>query len=82
MHPPASIPPSNLLPPKPTHARPLGPLQGTGIWKLPTGLLDAGEDLGEGAEREVLEETGVKARCVFWSRAYCKVWRFIDCTDV
>ncbi len=39
-----------------------GPLQGTKIWKLPTGLLDVGEDLGEGAEREVKEETGVTTR--------------------
>lgn len=39
-----------------------GPLKGTGVWKLPTGLLDVGEDLGAGAEREVKEETGITAR--------------------
>lgn len=39
-----------------------GPLRGTGVWKMPTGLLDAGEDIGKGAEREVKEETGVDAR--------------------
>jgi ADP-ribose pyrophosphatase YjhB (NUDIX family) len=30
-------------------------------WKLPGGLSDVGESLGEAAEREVLEETGVRA---------------------
>lgn len=39
-----------------------GPLRGTGIWKLPTGLSDAGEDISTAAEREVLEETGVEAK--------------------
>lgn len=34
-----------------------GPLKGTGIWKIPTGLLDKGEDIPDGAIREVLEET-------------------------
>lgn len=34
-----------------------GPLKGTGIWKIPTGLLDRGEDVPDGAIREVLEET-------------------------
>ncbi len=38
-----------------------GPLQGSGVWKMPTGLLDVGEDIGAGAEREVREETGVTA---------------------
>ncbi len=38
-----------------------GPLRGTGIWKMPTGLVDAGEDIATAAEREVLEETGVVA---------------------
>lgn len=39
-----------------------GPLQGKGVWKMPTGLVNVGEDISEAAEREVLEETGVKAR--------------------
>lgn len=30
------------------------------LWKFPTGLLDLGENLSAGAEREVLEETGVR----------------------
>ena len=30
-----------------------------GFWKLPTGLLTLGEDIPEGAAREVLEETGI-----------------------
>lgn len=38
-----------------------GVLRGTGIWKLPTGLVDVGEDLKEAAVREVKEETGVDA---------------------
>lgn len=39
-----------------------GPLRGTGIWKMPTGLADAGEDIAAAAEREVLEETGIVAK--------------------
>lgn len=34
-----------------------GPLKDTGIWKIPTGLLDRGEDIPDGAIREVFEET-------------------------
>lgn len=41
-----------------------GPLKGLGIWKMPTGLSDAGEDLCDAAVREVLEETGVKTEFV------------------
>lgn len=41
-----------------------GPLRGMGVWKLPTGLSDAGEDLCDAAVREVLEETGVKTEFV------------------
>lgn len=37
-----------------------GPLKGTGVWKLPTGLVDLGEDIHEAAIREVMEETGVE----------------------
>lgn len=36
-----------------------GPAARLGIWKLPTGLVDAGEELHEAAVREVKEETGV-----------------------
>jgi len=39
-----------------------GPLRGKGVWKLPTGLVHAGEDLHAAAVREVEEETGVRAR--------------------
>jgi 8-oxo-dGTP pyrophosphatase MutT (NUDIX family) len=38
-----------------------GPLRGSGVWKMPTGLVDAGEDVVDAAVREVAEETGVAA---------------------
>lgn len=38
-----------------------GPLRGSGIWKLPTGLVEQGEDVSAAAEREVFEETGIRA---------------------
>ena len=34
-----------------------GPLKGLKVWKFPTGLASAGEDIADAAEREVLEET-------------------------
>jgi 8-oxo-dGTP pyrophosphatase MutT (NUDIX family) len=37
-----------------------GPLRGKGVWKMPTGLVHAGEDITEAAKREVEEETGIK----------------------
>ena len=39
----------------------VGPTAGKGIWKIPTGLLEAGEDIPCAVERECLEETGVVA---------------------
>lgn len=39
-----------------------GPLRGEDFWKMPTGLVLRGEDIAMAAEREVLEETGVKAK--------------------
>jgi ADP-ribose pyrophosphatase YjhB (NUDIX family) len=42
----------------------MGPLRGTGIWKMPTGLSDAGEDLCDTAVREVKEETGIDTEFV------------------
>ncbi|GFP99892.1 nudix hydrolase 10 [Phtheirospermum japonicum] len=36
-----------------------GSLKGTGIWKIPTGILEEGEDIFSGAIREVKEETGI-----------------------
>ncbi|KAB2637634.1 nudix hydrolase 2-like [Pyrus ussuriensis x Pyrus communis] len=36
-----------------------GVLQGTGVWKFPTGVVDEGEDICVAAVREVKEETGV-----------------------
>lgn len=32
------------------------------IWKIPGGLIDPGEDIPTAAEREVFEETGIKAK--------------------
>lgn len=37
-----------------------GPLKGLGFWKIPTGLVDAKEDLHVASCREVLEETGIE----------------------
>jgi ADP-ribose pyrophosphatase YjhB (NUDIX family) len=39
-----------------------GPLKGAGVWKIPTGLCDASEDIEIAAEREVKEETGINAK--------------------
>lgn len=48
-----------------------GPLRGRGVWKMPTGLLAAGEDMQEGAARELMEETvrrGVTREAWHWDR--------------
>ena len=39
-----------------------GVLRGQGVWKMPTGLAEPGEDLQAAALREVYEETGVECR--------------------
>ncbi len=39
-----------------------GPLRGKGVWKIPTGMAEPGEHIGAACEREVWEETGLKAR--------------------
>ncbi|KAK9854812.1 hypothetical protein WJX84_004110 [Apatococcus fuscideae] len=39
-----------------------GGLRGTGIWKMPTGVVNQGENVTRGSEREVLEETGLRAK--------------------
>jgi len=36
--------------------------RGKDFWKMPTGLVDNGEDIAAAAVREVMEETGVKVR--------------------
>eukprot|EP00899_Mesostigma_viride_P021911 jgi/Mesvir1/29721/Mv00951-RA.2 len=38
-----------------------GPLRLMSLWKMPTGIVEAGEELAHAAEREVREETGVQA---------------------
>ncbi|KAB2606137.1 nudix hydrolase 10-like [Pyrus ussuriensis x Pyrus communis] len=38
-----------------------GRFQGTGVWKIPTGVVDEGEDIFAAAVREVKEETGIDA---------------------
>lgn len=41
-----------------------GVLQGTGVWKFPTGVVDEGEDICVAAVREVKEETGIDSEFV------------------
>ncbi|XP_051128636.1 nudix hydrolase 2 [Andrographis paniculata] len=36
-----------------------GRFKGTGIWKIPTGIIEEAEDIFSGAQREVKEETGI-----------------------
>jgi len=38
-----------------------GPLAGSGVWKMPTGMVTMGEDLDVAAPREIMEETGIEA---------------------
>eukprot|EP00928_Gymnodinium_smaydae_P028556 TRINITY_DN21743_c0_g1_i1.p1 TRINITY_DN21743_c0_g1~~TRINITY_DN21743_c0_g1_i1.p1 ORF type:complete len:342 (-),score=34.23 TRINITY_DN21743_c0_g1_i1:67-1092(-) len=39
----------------------VGPSAGKGVWKIPTGLLNAREEIVDGVVRECFEETGVEA---------------------
>ncbi|KAL4185704.1 hypothetical protein AMTRI_Chr10g232010 [Amborella trichopoda] len=41
-----------------------GKFQGSGVWKFPTGVVDAGEDISVGVVREVKEETGINTEFV------------------
>ncbi|KAJ7967840.1 Nudix hydrolase [Quillaja saponaria] len=41
-----------------------GKFQGTGIWKIPTGVVEEGEDICAAAVREVKEETGIDSEFV------------------
>ncbi|CAH9137100.1 unnamed protein product [Cuscuta epithymum] len=41
-----------------------GKFGGTGLWKMPTGVVKEGEDICDGAVREVKEETGIDAEFV------------------
>ena len=40
-----------------------GPAAAAKLWKMPTGLADPAEDIHEAAERELFEETGLRATC-------------------
>lgn len=55
-------------------------------WKVPTGVLHQGEDIWEGARREVLEETGIETEFVevigFWQRHNLKDISLLDKSDV
>jgi len=42
----------------------VGPLRGKDVWKIPTGLLEAGEDIADGCIRECQEETGIATEFV------------------
>ncbi|XP_044496749.1 nudix hydrolase 2-like isoform X2 [Mangifera indica] len=41
-----------------------GRYRGKGIWKIPTGVVEQGEDICDAAEREVKEETSIEAKFV------------------
>lgn len=41
-----------------------GKFGGTGVWKIPTGVVDEGEDICNAAIREVKEETGIETKFV------------------
>ncbi|XP_055959785.1 nudix hydrolase 7-like [Mercurialis annua] len=41
-----------------------GGFRGTGVWKLPTGVVNEGEDISKAAIREVFEETGIETEFV------------------
>lgn len=41
-----------------------------GMWCLPGGMIEAGESVAEGCEREVLEETGLKVRVLRLTGVY------------
>ncbi|KAH1054287.1 hypothetical protein GLYMA_08G330100v4 [Glycine max] len=41
-----------------------GGFHGIGVWKIPTGVVDAGEEIFEAAIREVKEETGIDTEFV------------------
>ncbi|KAK7320255.1 hypothetical protein VNO77_29570 [Canavalia gladiata] len=41
-----------------------GKFRGTGVWKMPTGAVNEGEDICDAAVREVKEETGIETKFV------------------
>lgn len=41
-----------------------GPLRGTGFYKIPTGRVEQGEELGDAAVRELAEETGINSQFI------------------
>ncbi|KAF2288951.1 hypothetical protein GH714_023042 [Hevea brasiliensis] len=50
---------SSTIPANASHREKLGAFRGTGVWKIPTGVVDEGEDIFMAATREVKEETGI-----------------------
>ncbi|CAN6448403.1 unnamed protein product [Victoria cruziana] len=50
-----------------------GFFRGSGVWKIPTGVIDEGEDITVGAVREVKEETGIETEFV-----EILTFRFVD----
>jgi 8-oxo-dGTP diphosphatase len=52
------------------------PLEGR--WSIPGGILEIGETIAEGIERELMEETGVRVRVLELIEIYEKVTRDLD----
>jgi 8-oxo-dGTP pyrophosphatase MutT (NUDIX family) len=53
-----------------------------GVWKVPGGLVDAGEFVGEAAEREVLEETEIRSKFL-GVIGFRQTRRYLfDCSDI
>jgi ADP-ribose pyrophosphatase YjhB (NUDIX family) len=48
-----------------------------GVWKVPTGLVDAKEDLHVAAVREVKEETGMCIAYIMFVRIFIYVLRIL-----
>lgn len=49
-----------------------------GMWELPGGGLDFGEDIHEGLRREIEEEMGIKVTKIAERPLYSWTWRFLN----